>query len=731
MNILNRYFQKTPQFQFYCIFLVIFFIFPPTVVALTNPIHHDLKVTIDPQKSRAQIHDLIAISPGSIASSTINFLIRGSYSLEMIVVHQKGGWTIDTESLKEDGVRLTRLQIKKPSDQSWPDLIELEVQYSGSYLPRKKRSSKGKGKTAKKSPGQDGILLAAGSYFYPVFEEKSERRLITFKMSIDTPEAWKVISQGKRVSEKVSEARRTVVWQAENPMQEIFLIGDRFVEYQAAYKETKLYAFLREGNTDLAGKYLEAASRYIKMYEDVLGPYPFSKFAMVENAKQTGYGMPSFTLLGSRIIRFPFIINTSYPHEILHNWFGNSIYPDPLSGNWSEGLTTYLSDHLFPEQEGKGGRYRFQSLMKYRNYVSNINDIPLNKFISRDSMASQAIGYSKMLMFFHMLRKEVGDKFFLEGLRKFYKSYKFKYADFEKLRSIFETVSKKKLAPFFRQWTLRTGGPELALTLAKIKKIGKKFVLEIELNQNQKSDEFILNIPVAIWLRGSDTPVLKNVVMKSKNQAYSWKFPKEPVSVSVDPYYDVFRRLNKEEVPASLSQTYGDQESYVVLPNLELSDRLLSRYKTAALSLTLSQRIMKDLDHSYSTKKTTFLFGQGNRAIKELRPILRKNKIIFDSRKVTIEGKQYSWKDHSFVFTVAHPYDNEKSVTWIVANQPVSLPGLMNKLPHYGKYAYLVFKGPSPDNLVKGVWSTKSDGLLKNFRDGHYILPSTAPLISP
>lgn len=729
MKIFNHHFQKLLYFLFSSIFLLAFFIIAPTALALTKPIHHELKVTIDPQKSRAQIHDLISISPGSTASSTINFLIRGGYSLEMIVVHQKGDWTIDTESLKVDGIRLKRLQIKKPADQSWPELIELEVQYSGSYIPRK-RSKNTKGKT-KDAQNQGGILLAAGSYFYPVFDETTDRPLITFKMTVETPEAWKVVSQGKRVSEKVSDARRSVVWQTENPMQEIFLIGDKFVEYQAAYNETKLYTFLRQGNTDLAGKYLEAASRYIKLYEGILGPYPFAKFAMVENAKQTGYGMPSFTLLGSKLIRFPFILNTSYPHEILHNWFGNSIYPDPLSGNWSEGITTYLSDHLFPEQEGKGGQYRFQALMKFMNYVNDMNDIPLNKFKSRDSMASQAIGYSKMLMFFHMLRKQVGDKIFLEGLRKFYENRKFKYADFEILRAVMESLSKQKLSKFFRQWTLRTGGPELALASAIALKKGGEFSLEIELKQNQKSEEFILNLPVAIWLKGSEAPLLKNIVMDSKKQSYSWSFPQEPMSVMVDPYYDVFRRLNREEVPSSLSQTFGDPESYVVLPNLELSDRLMSRYKTAALSLALSQRIVKDMDYSYSSKKTTFLFGQGNRAIKKLRPILQKNKIIFDSRRVTIEGKQYSWKDHSFVFTVAHPDDNGKSITWIVANQPVSLPGLMNKLPHYGKYGYLVFKGPAPDNVIKGVWPTKREGLSKNFHDGHYTLPLTAPLVSP
>ena len=36
--------------------------------------------------------------------------------------------------------------------------------------------------------------------------------------------------------------------------------------------------------------------------------------------------MPSFTLLGSQVIRFPFILTSSYPHEILHNWWGNAVF---------------------------------------------------------------------------------------------------------------------------------------------------------------------------------------------------------------------------------------------------------------------------------------------------------------------------------------------------------------------------------------------------------------------
>ena len=709
--------------------LGIFLIAVPLAEALPKPIHHELKVTIDPQKSTAQIHDLISITPGPTASSSLNFLLRGSYRLETIVVHQKGNWTIDTESIKESGVRLTRLKIEKPLGQPWPDLIELEVQYSGSFTSKKKSGRAGKRKEKETEP-LEGILLAADSYFYPVFENKSGMDLITFNLTVDTPEAWKTISQGKRVSENVNHGRRAVIWQTEMPMQEIFLIADRFVEYQARHKKINIYAFLRNKEDALAKKYLAAASDYINLYEQALGAYPFSKFAMVENSRQTGYGMPSFTLLGSRVIRFPFILKTSYPHEILHNWFGNGVYPDPSYGNWSEGLTSYLSDHLFPEQEGKGDRYRFQELMKYLNYVNESNDFPLDRFISRDSMASQAIGYGKMLMFFHMLRKEVGDKIFLHGLRQFYETRKFTFARFENFKTLFESLSKKNLSAFFRQWVHRPGGPELKMTAASSRKVENGFVLEIEMSQNQKALAFNLNLPVAIWLKGSDSPHIKNASMTSKKQNFSWRFAEEPAAVLVDPYYDVFRKLNRTEVPASLSQTYGDENIFVVLPTKEHNKDMMSRYKAVALSVTPNQRIISDKDYSFKSKSTAMFFGKKNLAVKNLKPLLEKYKVGMDMHNVTIEGKKFPWKEYSFVFTIEHPFDSTKSVTWVIANQPVSLAGMMNKLPHYGRYGYLVFKGPSPDNHLKGIWPTNNEGMIKKFLNGNYVLPPTPPLLT-
>jgi len=60
-------------------------------------------------------------------------------------------------------------------------------------------------------------------------------------------------------------------------------------------------------------------------------------------------------------VRLPFITETSLGHEVLHQWFGNALGVDDEQGNWCEGLATYLADHWYEEQKGKGWEYRSSS----------------------------------------------------------------------------------------------------------------------------------------------------------------------------------------------------------------------------------------------------------------------------------------------------------------------------------------------------------------------------------
>ncbi|MFW2403271.1 MAG: peptidase M28, partial [Gammaproteobacteria bacterium] len=169
--------------------------------------------------------------------------------------------------------------------------------------------------------GEEGIFLAGSSLWYPYFSNE----LISFRLTTNVPEGWHLISQGNGSSRDESGQSQ---WDSAGAVDEIYLVGGPLVKYTEAAGAISAEVFLHDSDDALAQKYLTATAQYLEMYRNLIGPYPYTKFALVENFWETGYGMPSFTLLGPQVIRFPFILTSSYPHEILHNWWGNSVFVD-------------------------------------------------------------------------------------------------------------------------------------------------------------------------------------------------------------------------------------------------------------------------------------------------------------------------------------------------------------------------------------------------------------------
>ncbi len=474
-------------------------------------------------------------------------------------------------------------------------------------------------------------------------------------------------------------------------------------------------AFLRTPDEALATKYLDVTEQYMDMYQKLIGPYPYTKFALVENFWETGYGMPSFTLLGEKVIRFPFILHSSYPHELLHNWWGNSVYVDFDKGNWCEGITAYGADHLISEQRGLGEDYRRSTLQKFTNVVDESNDFPLNKFISRHDAASEAIGYGKSLMMWHMLRQKLGDETFKKGFALFYENFKFKTASFDDIRTSFETVSATDLQDFFSQWITRTGAPEIAINEVKVSKAGDKFHVMVTLEQTQKADAFKVDVPIAIATgKGLETIVVN---MKDKRQDFGFDLSNEPLKLAVDPQYDVFRILDPMEVPPTWSKVLASKENLVVLPSKaddgkkQLYQDFIRQWK--AVDNDQFEVVFDNEISSLPANKTSWIIGFENKFLNRINTAISGSHSSLLGDSVVYENKAVVKANHSFVLTVYNEENTEFNLAFIAIDNTKAIDGLIRKLPHYGKYSYLGFEGDEPVNVAKGEWPVLNSPLTK------------------
>lgn len=572
----------------------------------------------------------------------------------------------------------------------------------------------------------EGVFLSGASYWYPEIAGAA----LSFELRVHLPPGWRSVSQGLSPPQEAAPESDGEVWRSDQPQEEIYLIAGPFTRYRRPAGPAEAMVFLRSPDPELAQSYLEATSRYLDFYRRLLGGYPYSKFALVENFWETGYGMPSFTLLGSKVIRLPFILQSSYPHEILHNWWGNGVYVDYGRGNWSEGLTTYLADYLLQEEQGLGADYRRQTLQGYADYVRAGRDFPLTEFRARHSSATQAVGYGKSLMFFHMLRRTLGDESFLAGLRAFYRDYLFQTAGFAELESSFRQVAGVDPTPFFRQWLQRTGAPSLRLVEARSEPTGDGFSLKAVIEQTQDGPPYSLRLPLAISLEGESQVRSWEVELDQVRQGFEIRLPSRPLRLDLDPEFDVFRRLDRREIPPALSQIFGAERVLVVLPAAAPS-RLLDAYRQLARSWAdqggarIEMRLDQDLER-LPEDRSLWLFGWENRFRPQFAASLAGYPLADQGDRLLVAGTELVRDQSSAVLVGRQPGRADLALGWVATANPQALPGLGRKLPHYGKYSYLGFSGDEPINRLKGQWPVVDSplSLVVEQSDGVQIVPS-------
>ncbi len=666
-------------------------------------IHHDLKVTLQPAAHRLSVIDTITLPAGTPD--------------EIIVVLHAGlkprsttpGVKITKEASITRTVPVEVYRVRLPAA-----VRAFTLRYGGVIDHPLEAAGAEQARGFQDSPGlitSDGVVLSGSTNWYP----DPGPGLTTFDLEVALPEAWDAVSQGERTLHELQKKKSTVRWQSSEPQEEIYLVAAKFIEYDKPAGPARAMVFLRTADPGLAGKYLDATARYLALYDKLIGHYPYKKFALVENFWETGFGMPSFTLLGPKIIRLPFIINTSYPHEILHNWWGNSVFPEYENGNWSEGLTAYLADHLMKEQQVGGAEYRLNTLQKYADYVVGNRDFPLTGFRSRHSSSSEAIGYGKSLMFFHMLRLMLGDEVFRQGLQGFYQSYRFRSAGFDDLRASFEAVSKKDLAREFEQWVARTGAPILKVSGASALAVQDGFLLTARIEQTQPGEAYLLRVPVAITMGGKDKAFQTVVTMSEKKQDLELRVPGRPVRLDVDPEFDLFRRLDISEMPPALSQAFGAKKMLVLLPS-SAPEELLQAYRELAASLGRSgpDEIEIKLDAevaAFPTDRAVTVLGWENRFLNETTAALAGYDVLVNPQAVRINQTELDRSGHAFVFSARLPKNKDLALLFIAADRADALPGLGRKLPHYHKYSYLAFEGAEPANVAKGRWTVADSPL--------------------
>lgn len=674
--------------------------FAGPALAHSIPVHHDLEVTLHPFEQR----------------------LTGDDTLKVKV------WTGDEVLLTlAEGARVSRVSIgEKPvpytfrDGRIWipvhehllQDGIKVHVSYEAFFrdaVPRDPAYTEDPGYGVLGVISPEGTFLLSGAGWYPDLPGSRP----TFRVRVKAPAGYEAVTAGRRISRKTEPESTTSVWQTEKPVRGLNLSAGPYLISGQDIEGIPIYTYFFPEDNHLSGQYFEATAGYLRLYADLFGPYPFEKFAVVENFFPTGYGFPSYTLLGRTVVRLPFILETSLGHEVSHAWWGNGVLVEQDQGNWSEGLATYVADHLFKERLSveEAREYRLKVLRDYATLVSPENDFPLKDFMSRTSPWTHAVGYGKGLMVFHMARSMLGDEAFWKGLREVCDKKLFQRASWDDFALAFERVSGRDLRPFFRQWVTRPGAPRLALEDVKASKEKGGWIVTGRLTQQApfynlevplRFETEMGNIDTRIFLTGDTAPI-------------GLCFRSIPRRLVADPGVDLFRRLDPEEVPAVINGMKGSG-SLVAVTARHVSRDVVDAFRVLLEGFGHRDALILSENEAFPERLEGHdILCLGVPDIPDIKDSMRPlPKGLSASRnRFTVAGVTYDDPGDALFMIFSKPRDGRHVVGLYLPLSAKAAAMTARKVSHYGKYSYLVFRDGV--NQVKATWPVSASPLTHVF----------------
>lgn len=739
---------------------------PAELVSFDNPqqasaVHHLVTASIDPSRNRLTASDRVTIvhPRGISAALPFSFLLWKDLDvLEVEAVADSQSTSAPGNSIRVVAQERERLQVRSlweqpPYDElegyelarqvdlalqgaeTWPETLAVVVHYEGAVLDSLHPPRVAYARSFDTTAGlivAEGAYLAGSTFWIP----SRPGDVFTFELRVEVPTSWRTVSQGRMAVARPQGDRHFSRWICPHPMEEIYLVAGPWEEHHLRHGDVFAQTFTyADTDSSIYNRYLRGTGRYLDLYEEQIGAYPFAKFALVENFWQTGFGMPSFTLLGNRVIRLPFILDTSYGHEILHNWWGNGVFVKADEGNWCEGLTTYGADYAYKERESPSAarEYRLNALQSYLDYVSESEDLPLGRFRERHDFATQAVGYSKSMMVFHQVRRALGDAAFRSGLQQFYRDFLWRRASWSDLFECFAAQLSRSAGQRsvwahqqLEQWIERPGAPTLRLKSATREKVGPGWSVEIWISQDVApgGSPFSVQVPVRVVGPGGET-IDQVMELQGAEHGLSVSCSFEPVRVEIDPDFDVLRRLHREEIPASLSQVLGADSVMIViaagqseemtralreLAEIWAKDQsasvVMESDLPAGLVLGETEPLSRTRPEPQKSSLAIWFLGVGPAAERE---IAKQSELTRDHGDWGMAGSTFPATSS---FVVAGALHDGSAWGAVIPADPGIVASIGRKVPHYGKYSYLVFEGDT--NVGKGVWKAGASPLARD-----------------
>ena len=505
---------------------------------------YDIDLTVSPDRLWLDGRARVLLKVQSPEINTITLRLADSLVVQSIASDQFGG--LFALRLKNQNSLVVKLPTPVPRD----TVMTLTVVYAGRVEPqvndRETLAFQRGGRDVQVEDArlatEPSWLYSSGVYWYP---QAPVTDYATARLQISVPASLGCVASGDLEPgsptllpvKDGAPGRKLYMFSATQPLRYLAFVVSRFVRSDTVtlafdyrlpgesvgdeapatsgvyYSNLELSVEANPRQTQLAHDLAERSADIARFYASLAGdcPYPSFTIALVENDLPGGHSPGYFAALNQTLPSSPFVWRndpaafSNYPefflaHELAHQWWGQAVGWRNYHEQWlSEGFAQYFAA-LYAERYRGGDVFAgvMRQMRKWGMDESDQGPVYLGYrlgHIRGESKVFRALVYNKSAAVLHMLRRLVGDDAFFRGVRRFYRTSRFRKAGTEDFRLAMEAESGWQLERFFERWIYGSTLPRLQLSY---RVEGSEVVLHVE----QVGELF--DLPLTVTLQYAD-----------------------------------------------------------------------------------------------------------------------------------------------------------------------------------------------------------------------------------
>ena len=304
----------------------------------------------------------------------------------------------------------------------------------------------------------------------------------TYQVTVTVPSTYTVVSTGSVVEVKDAPAptpepdpsseqdpaatsQPAPPWKAwrmiSGPAREFALfIGDQLQPAQANAGDVRVNSWYRPGDEATGRATAEYAAAALRVYSELFGPYPYAELDVVPGPLIfRGMEYPGLFELGFKLYRENADeLEFRVAHEMAHQWWYNQVGSDPVNSPWlDEGLAEFATYFYTQKISGPATAERMAKRRweaAYQFTVERGQDAVVNQPVNAFEANYEPIVYGKAALFHYTLMQAMGEDKYLELLRRYGETYRFKEAVPDDFLRLAEEQAGPIARELYDQWIL-------------------------------------------------------------------------------------------------------------------------------------------------------------------------------------------------------------------------------------------------------------------------------------